>query len=341
MAGITLVLAVCGGIVAAGRRFLPQGAAGGLQVVGRVSLSPKHSVYLLRVGRRVLLVGAGPQGAPSLISELDDLAEIEPNPRPGRRAMRHRCEGRPRSRASPGPWPWLCSPPSAVLVVAKRRDRRPTSLPHRGVTAKQGFECARCGVTVAHPRRRRMPVRSPSGINRPADLETAGCGAHADAVARSPTDAMRTVQTVALFGLISLAPMGLLMVTAFVRINIVLILLRQALGSPQVPGNQVLTALALLLTALVMRPMGEEVYHEAIVPYAAEADLGRRGVGGGQAADQGVHGRPDREDQASRLPRRRSTNMRFRPARAGSIPPRSASRTFRCAWWRRRTCSAS
>ncbi len=43
------------------------------------------------------------------------------------------------------------------------------------------------------------------------------------------------------------------MVTSFVRINIVLILLRQALGSPQVPGNQVLTALAFLLTALVMR----------------------------------------------------------------------------------------
>ena len=80
----------------------------------------------------------------------------------------------------------------------------------------------------------------------------------------------RTVQNVALFGLISLAPMGLLMVTAFVRINIVLILLRQALGSPQVPGNQVLTALALLLTALVMRPLAEKVYHKAIEPYTAK-----------------------------------------------------------------------
>jgi flagellar biosynthesis protein FliP len=82
-------------------------------------------------------------------------------------------------------------------------------------------------------------------------------------------DAARTLQTVALFGLISLAPVAVLMVTAFVRINIVLILLRQALGSPQVPGNQVLTALALLLTALVMRPKAEEVYDKAIRPYAA------------------------------------------------------------------------
>jgi Flagellar biosynthesis protein, FliO len=79
MIGITVALAVCGGIIAAGRRLLPQGAGVGMEVVGRMSLSPKHTVYLLRVGRRVLLVGAGPQGSPSLISELDDLAEIEPD----------------------------------------------------------------------------------------------------------------------------------------------------------------------------------------------------------------------------------------------------------------------
>jgi len=66
-----------------------------------------------------------------------------------------------------------------------------------------------------------------------------------------------------------LLPAALLMFTAFVRINIVLVLLRQALGSPQVPGNQVLTALALLLTALVMRPAGEVVYNQGIEPYLA------------------------------------------------------------------------
>ena len=92
------------------------------------------------------------------------------------------------------------------------------------------------------------------------------------------------------------------MVTAFVRINIVLVLLRQALGSPQVPGNQVLTALALLLTALVMRPVGEAVYTRAIEPYAAgKIDLAD-GLGGGQPADQGVHGRADRADQPPELP---------------------------------------
>jgi flagellar biosynthetic protein FliP len=77
------------------------------------------------------------------------------------------------------------------------------------------------------------------------------------------------VQTVGLFALVSLAPVAVLMVTAFVRINVVLTLLRQALGSPQVPGNQVLTALALLLTALVMWPVANQVYARGIEPYAA------------------------------------------------------------------------
>ncbi len=78
------------------------------------------------------------------------------------------------------------------------------------------------------------------------------------------------LQTVVLFGVVSLAPVGLLMLTAFVRISIVLTLLRQALGSPQVPGNQIIMALSLMLTALVMWPTGDRVYRDAIEPYAAK-----------------------------------------------------------------------
>ena len=80
---------------------------------------------------------------------------------------------------------------------------------------------------------------------------------------------MDSLQTLGPFVLLSLAPVAVLMVTAFVRINIVLTLLRQALGSPQVPGNQVIMALALLLTAVVMWPVGNKVYTQGIEPYAA------------------------------------------------------------------------
>jgi flagellar biosynthetic protein FliP len=117
----------------------------------------------------------------------------------------------------------------------------------------------------AKPQTKPDPKSAPqSAAARPATAPASG-----SPVLAIEKDAARTLQNVALFGLISLAPVAVLMVTAFVRINIVLILLRQALGSPQVPGNQVLTALALLLTALVMRPKGEEVYNHAIRPYAA------------------------------------------------------------------------
>jgi flagellar biosynthesis protein FliP len=108
--------------------------------------------------------------------------------------------------------------------------------------------------------------------NAPAVQANQAAGLEPDGELRFPgldRATSRSLQTVALFALVSLAPVGLLMLTAFVRINIVLTLLRQAVGSPLVPGNQVLTALSLLLTALVMWPWGEKVYHEAIEPYAA------------------------------------------------------------------------
>jgi len=75
-AGIALALALFGGISLASRRYGPQREGGPLRVVGRTSLSPKQAVYLLRVGDRVLLIGAGSQGPPSLLGELTDPAEL-------------------------------------------------------------------------------------------------------------------------------------------------------------------------------------------------------------------------------------------------------------------------
>jgi len=98
-AGIALALAVCGWASAAAKRGLPRGgvsAAGlGLRVVGRTSLSPRHTVYLLRAGDRVLIVGTGPQGSPSLLGELDaDPAEAGagPDPLEGRGPTRPRLD---------------------------------------------------------------------------------------------------------------------------------------------------------------------------------------------------------------------------------------------------------
>jgi hypothetical protein len=83
MIGITVLLAVCGGVAAVARRGSTRGGSAAIIVVSRTHLSPKHSVYVLRVGRRSLLVGTGPQGAPALIGELDELADIAPELSPG------------------------------------------------------------------------------------------------------------------------------------------------------------------------------------------------------------------------------------------------------------------
>ena len=71
--GIAVALACCGWVSIASKKFLPKGStnAPNLRVLGRTNLSPKHSVYLLDVGGRTLLIGTGPQGAPSLLGELD------------------------------------------------------------------------------------------------------------------------------------------------------------------------------------------------------------------------------------------------------------------------------
>lgn len=75
-AGIALALALCGGISVVSKRYLPnRGGTGPLRVIGRASLSPKQAVYLVEVGERILILGGGGQGPPSLLGELTDPTE--------------------------------------------------------------------------------------------------------------------------------------------------------------------------------------------------------------------------------------------------------------------------
>lgn len=78
-----------------------------------------------------------------------------------------------------------------------------------------------------------------------------------------------TLSTLLLVSALSLAPALLLMTTCFVRINIVLAILRQAIGTQGVPSNQVLAGLGLFMTAAIMTPVWNEIYRDAVVPYQA------------------------------------------------------------------------
>src|SRR5205823_9129130 len=75
------------------------------------------------------------------------------------------------------------------------------------------------------------------------------------------------MQIVILLTVLSLAPAILLMMTSFTRIIIVLALLRQALGTQQLPPNQVLIGLAMFMTFLIMGPTWQRVNDEALQPY--------------------------------------------------------------------------
>lgn len=75
------------------------------------------------------------------------------------------------------------------------------------------------------------------------------------------------MQIIILLTVLSLAPAILIMMTSFTRIIIVLSLLRQALGTQQLPPNQVLIGLSLFMTCVVMAPTWQRVNNEAIRPY--------------------------------------------------------------------------
>lgn len=83
----------------------------------------------------------------------------------------------------------------------------------------------------------------------------------------SPEGLSSALQVMLLLTVLSVAPALLLMTTCFVRVIVVLSLLRQALGTQSLPPSQVLTALSLFITLLVMSPTWTKVYHEAILPY--------------------------------------------------------------------------
>jgi len=77
-----------------------------------------------------------------------------------------------------------------------------------------------------------------------------------------------SIQTLLMLTALTFIPAVLLMMTGFTRIVIVLGLLRQALGTPTSPPNQVIVGLSLFLTFFVMSPVLERVYTEAWVPYS-------------------------------------------------------------------------
>lgn len=82
-------------------------------------------------------------------------------------------------------------------------------------------------------------------------------------VAGTDTFANRPLVLMIALAALGLAPFVLLMVTSFVKISVVLSIVRSALGTQQIPPTQVITGLAIILTVYIMAPVGQDMYAAA------------------------------------------------------------------------------
>lgn len=110
------------------------------------------------------------------------------------------------------------------------------------------------------------PLQAQESANQSVSLELPPITANPDTWT-SPERLTSTIQIMLLLTVLSLAPAALIMTTCFIRILVVLGLLRQALGTQQLPPSQVMSAISLFLTLLVMSPVWKQAYDDGVRPY--------------------------------------------------------------------------
>lgn len=98
-----------------------------------------------------------------------------------------------------------------------------------------------------------------------------GASVASDAV-NADSFASRPLILILALATLSLVPFVLMMVTSFVKISVVLSIVRSAMGTQQIPPTQVITGLAIILTVYIMAPVGQSMYR------AAEVDIWSKGA---------------------------------------------------------------
>ena len=124
----------------------------------------------------------------------------------------------------------------------------------------------------------------------------------------SPDGLTSTLKIMLILTVLSLAPSILIMTTCFIRFVIVLGLLRQAIGTQQLPPNQVVVSLCLFLTFMIMAPVWEEAYEQGIQPYS-NPQPGQPAMGLEEAFHKTV--RPIREFMGNQIEGAENTEIVF------------------------------
>ncbi|MDB4878202.1 MAG: flagellar biosynthesis protein flip [Gemmatimonadetes bacterium] len=287
------VLALLGVALKLLRRFAPTSTTNArmrMEVVQRLALGPKQGIAVIRVGERLVAVSVGEGGINRLFElEASELPQTVPDlvltgERPTspldfksafRGALRNaglavvfmialaassgtaqgQVQGQaPRVTARP-PTTSQLQQIAAQAVAGTRAGGSPAAVAQAILDAQS--KNAKSGTTTAAASRSLLdaPV---SKLAPQMDLKVgSGDGLHLSG----------TVGVVVMMGLMTLLPTLLLMMTGFTRILIVLNFLKQALGTQSAPPNQLVAALALLLTGFVMAPTLSEVNRTALTPW--------------------------------------------------------------------------
>ncbi len=227
-----------------------------IRILDRLPLGTKQGLILVQVGRRVLVLGSAEPG-PRLLTELrgeDRLAALEdrkPEPRVSKDPELRRLLSRltlslviacfPGTGALHGQAPKTKAPTSRAVAISP-----PTSV----APAKPG------------PTASARATKSPRVDGPAAPVVDVRIGQGADQLKLSGT-----VGLVVFMGALTLLPAVVLLMTSFTRILVVLHFLRSAIGTQGSPPGQLLVAIAVLLTGVVMHPVIEEANKVAIQPY--------------------------------------------------------------------------
>jgi len=223
------------------------------EVLGESALAGPHAVRVVRFGPKTLLVSVSSSGCQTL-AELADPQATE--------CIAAACRGAAPARPARRPSPRVAAA-AALLAVA-------LSAP---LHAEEAAANAPAAVPPAPAPLATVETARPAA---PSAADGAVFGRLFDAL--SPGTVLPSALLV---GVMSLAPAVLLMTTCFVRMAVVLALVRQGLGAPQIPSNQVVAALAIFLSAMVMWPVWRQAWRDGVEPY----QQGRLAVA--EAADRG------------------------------------------------------
>ncbi len=240
-------------------RFGPASLAlrepGRIRIVDSAALSLKQNLHLVEVDGQLLLIGTAESG-------IVRLARIEGS-------RRDRSDSRDSGAASPDGAGTAASAPAPMRRRMRLLRALSASIGALALVAAFALVVGAGEAAAAS----QVPT-APAAAEPTLSITVNG--------ATAPDEISDTLKIVLVLTAISVAPSLLLMATCFTRILIVLALLRQALGTANLPPNQVIVGLALMTTFYVMAPVGETVYAESVEPYMAKT------IDGDEALKRGI-----------------------------------------------------